>query len=411
MVFFGDSITARWDSVSFPGLPVWNAEIAPLSAVDFGVDGDRTQNLIWRLENGELDGKPKVAVVLIGTNNLINSDGDESPDETAAGITAVVQTIQSVSPQTKILLLGLLPRSTPDDPVRGEIQQVNSLIAGLQDGTNILYADLGSLFLRPDGSIPTALLPDGLHPSLEGYQLMADFVQAPIDTLLGLPAPDPTTYGGPILVDMPSNQAEVASDSRGALLDFTPPLAFDALDPDPVVTSTPPRGTVLPLGTTVVTVTATDRYGHNASASFTFEVNDIPVLHNTPPSQSVSRTIRRGAVVHFTPPTATDVANPKIKVISSIPSGSIFPVGTTVVTFTATGVSGITTSTSMSVTVVGRTPPTRTPRKPTTPKPAPHRPSTVVSHPIPTRPGDWGKAGVNPGSIPNPVEADRRPPS
>src|SRR5262249_37708735 len=92
VVFFGDSITARWDEPGYPGLAVWNSEIGPLGAVDFGLDGDRTQNLLWRLDNGELDGQPKVAVVEIGTNNLIFSGQNETPEDTVAGITAVVRT-------------------------------------------------------------------------------------------------------------------------------------------------------------------------------------------------------------------------------------------------------------------------------------------------------------------------------
>src|SRR4051812_11730978 len=128
IVFFGDSITARWNNASFPGLPVWESSIAPFGAADFGVDGDRTQNLIWRLQNGELDGKPRVAVVLIGTNNLSNTLGVNSPDDTADGIATVVRTIRDFSPDTRVLLLGLLPRSSPGDPIRDEIEQVNARI-------------------------------------------------------------------------------------------------------------------------------------------------------------------------------------------------------------------------------------------------------------------------------------------
>src|SRR5262249_46638177 len=139
VVFFGDSITARWAAPGFPGVSVWNSAIAPLGAVDFGVDGDRTQNLIWRMANGELDGQPKVAGGELGSNNLFVQAQNETPQETAGGISAVVQTIQAVSPNTKILLLGILPRGeSPSDPARAEIQQVNSIISGLADGTNIV---------------------------------------------------------------------------------------------------------------------------------------------------------------------------------------------------------------------------------------------------------------------------------
>jgi lysophospholipase L1-like esterase len=362
VVFFGDSITARWDELGFPGLGVWNSEIAPLGAVDFGVDGDRTQNLLWRLANGELDGQPKVAVVNIGTNNLINSAGNESPQETAAGITAVVQTIQAVSPGTKILLLGLLPRlESPSEPVRAEIEQVNSMISGLADGTNVLYLDLGSLFLRPDGTIPPELLlaPDYLHPNTDGYKLMADAVTAPIDALLGLPAPNPATYGGPILVDVPTNQTAEAADASGALLSFPLPLAFDALDPAPVITSSPARGTVLPLGTTVVTCTATDSYGHSASTSFslTVEPDMPPVLDNIPSDQVVEATSRYGAVINFAPPTASDASDPNVQVICVPPSGSTFPLGSTEVTCTATDQAGNVARATFTVNVRDTTPP------------------------------------------------------
>jgi lysophospholipase L1-like esterase len=363
VVFFGDSITARWDEPGFPGLSVWNAEIAPLGAADFGLDGDRTQNLIWRMANGELAGQPKVAVVEIGTNNLIFTGQNETPEETASGISAVIQTIHVVSPSTKILLLGILPRGeSPSDPIRAEIQQVNSMISGLADGTNVIYLDLSALFLRPDGTIPAGLLQaaDYVHPDTEGYQLMADAVQAPIDELLGLPAPDPTTYGGPILFDVPSGQVAEASDPRGALLSYPLPLAFDALDPNPVFTSSPPRGTLLTLGTTtVVTCTATDRYGHSASTSFSVTVDpDMPpALENIPSDQVIEATSRFGAVVNFALPTATDPSDPNVQVLCVPTSGSTFPLGTTEVTCTATDQAGNVARATFTIDVRDTTPP------------------------------------------------------
>ena len=104
VVFFGDSITDYFETAQ--GSPVWQREIAPLNAADFGVSGDQTQHLLWRLQNGELDGHPKVAVVNIGTNNLAYN----TTSETAAGVAAVVQQIEALSPKTKILLMGLFPR-------------------------------------------------------------------------------------------------------------------------------------------------------------------------------------------------------------------------------------------------------------------------------------------------------------
>jgi lysophospholipase L1-like esterase len=362
VVFYGDSITARWDEPGYPGLSVWNSEIAPLGAVAFGVDGDRTQNLIWRLGNGELDGAPRVAVIEIGTNNLIFSGQNETPQEAADGIQVVVATIQAVSPTTRILLLGILPRSeSPSDPVRAEIQQVNSMISGVANGTSVVYLDLGSLFLRPDGTIPSDLLPapDFLHPNTAGYQLMADAMQAPIAALLGVAPPDPTTYGGPVLVDMPPDQTAVAADPRGALLSYPLPLAFDALDPSSVITSDPPRGTVLPLGMSVVTCTATDRYGHTASASFSVMVNpDVPpVLNNIPPDQVVEATSRFGAVVTFPVPGVSDASDANVNVLCFPPSGSTFPLGTTVVTCTGTDQVGNVARATFTINVRDTTPP------------------------------------------------------
>jgi lysophospholipase L1-like esterase/uncharacterized protein (DUF2141 family) len=187
VVFFGDSITDWFENGA--GASVWNSEIAPLGADDFGLAGDRTQDLLWRLQNGELNGHPKVAVVLIGTNNLVFSDRNETPGETIEGIQAVIQTIRTLSPHTRILLLGLLPRSqSPNDPIRAEIREVNSIIAGFADSNYITYLDLGALFLHPDGTIPANLMGDFTHPTTLGYQLLANALLPTLKSLLILPA-------------------------------------------------------------------------------------------------------------------------------------------------------------------------------------------------------------------------------
>ena len=225
----------------------------------------------------------------------------------------------------------------------------------------MVYLNLGSLFLRPDGTIPSELMltPDYTHPNTDGYQLMADAVQAPIDALLGVPAPDPTTYGGPILVDMPSDRTAEEADPQGALLSFALPLAFDALDPAPIVTSSPPRGTILPLGVTVVTCTATDLYGHTTSASFDVTVvpDMPPALENIPSDQVVEATSPLGAVVNFAVPTGTDASVPNVAVICVPASGSTFPLGITTVTCTATDQVGNVAKASFTIDVVDTTPP------------------------------------------------------
>jgi lysophospholipase L1-like esterase/uncharacterized protein (DUF2141 family) len=186
VVFFGDSITDWFANGA--GASVWNSVIAPLGAADFGLSGDRTQDLLWRLLNGELNGRPKVAVVLIGTNNLVFSNHDETPGETAEGIKAVVQTIRTLSPQTRILLLGLLPRGqSGDNPLRAEIERVNAMIAGLADSPYVTYLDLGALFLNPNGSIASNLMADFLHPTTLGYLVLADALLPVLKALLNSP--------------------------------------------------------------------------------------------------------------------------------------------------------------------------------------------------------------------------------
>ncbi len=341
VVFFGDSIFARWDEPGYPGLPVWNGELTPMGAVDFGIDGDRTQNLLWRLQNGELDGKPQVAVVMIGTNNLVYTGANESPQETAQGIDAVVATIRALSPDTKVLLLGILPRGqTSGDPVRAEIDQVNSLIAPLADGRNVFYLNLGSLLVGPDGTIPGEVLqpPDYLHPTISGYQVMADALQAPLDGLLGRPVPSPYQYGGPILVNLPPNQVLTATSPGGAPLEFTMPRAVDALDPNPLVVSSAAPGTILPVGTTSIPIEATDRYGHIAIGSFTVTVKPGgATLSNLPSNIVVEATSGNGAVVNYQAPTVNAPGDPAAQVVESPPSGTMFPIGTTLVQATVPG--------------------------------------------------------------------------
>jgi lysophospholipase L1-like esterase len=180
VVFFGDSITELWGDSGRdlgPATAVWDQEIAPFGAANFGVIGDQTQDLLWRLEGGELAGRPKVAVVLIGTNDTSSL----SPDQTAAGIAAVVRTIRQLSPTTKVLLMGLFPRR--DEPT-ATIARVNALISGLDNGTTVRYLDIGAQFLAPDGSLPVALFPDGLHPSPAAYRIWADAIQGLLRQML-----------------------------------------------------------------------------------------------------------------------------------------------------------------------------------------------------------------------------------
>ncbi len=128
--FIGDSITEGWEGA---GTNVWQEFYGKRKAINFGVSGDRTQHVLWRFENGQLDGiRAKVAVLLIGTNNSLGQDNTES--EILEGITAIVQQIRNRQPETRIILLGTFPRGETFSTQRGKILQVNEALAKLNDG-------------------------------------------------------------------------------------------------------------------------------------------------------------------------------------------------------------------------------------------------------------------------------------
>lgn len=170
LLFLGDSITQGWRGQS----AIWNRHYAPRNGANFGIGGDRTQHVLWRLENGEIDGiKPKVTVLMIGTNNVRAN----TADEIAAGITAIVKTLQSKLPETKILLLGVFPRSKNPDATRERLAAVNKTIAGLDDGKTVKFLDIGAKFLEDDGTISQEIMPDYLHLTRKGYRIWADAIE------------------------------------------------------------------------------------------------------------------------------------------------------------------------------------------------------------------------------------------
>ena len=183
VLFLGDSITLLWNSETGnpQGEAAWESTFAPIGAENFGVLGDQTQNLLYRIENGELAGKPKVAVVLIGLNDLLL--GSKKPAAVATGINDVVQQIRRSSPDTHILLLGLLP--TANGPAFASLEnQVNAKIAPLGRQKNITYLNPGKDFLQADGSLVPGVLKDGIHPSATGYQILAEQLIGPVKAAL-----------------------------------------------------------------------------------------------------------------------------------------------------------------------------------------------------------------------------------
>jgi lysophospholipase L1-like esterase len=178
LLFLGDSITDFWRN---RGSNVWNQYYAPRHAANFGISGDRTEHVLWRIDHGELDGiHPKVVVLMIGTNNT-GKDRSGHPrntvPEVVAGVQAVVRDIRAKLPDSKILLLGIFPRGNFDDLQRAQVALVNTVIARLDDGKMIRYLDIGSNFLEDDGTLPKSIMPDLLHPNPHGYEIWAQAME------------------------------------------------------------------------------------------------------------------------------------------------------------------------------------------------------------------------------------------
>ena len=187
LLFLGDSITDGW-RLEKGGSKIWPERYAPRHAANFGIGYDRIQNVLWRIENGELEGiSPKVIVLLIGTNNSGKEDNGRprnTTPEIIAGISNLVRQIQFREPQSKILLLGLFPRGVKTDPIRDQVKAVNAGIAGLADGAKVKFLDLGEKFLEPDGTLSRDLFPDLLHPNARGYQIWADAMEPTLAEML-----------------------------------------------------------------------------------------------------------------------------------------------------------------------------------------------------------------------------------
>ncbi len=179
LLFIGDSITEGWRR--YPDL--WAAAFGKYQPANFGIGWDRTQNVLWRLENGELEGMtPTVAAVLIGTNNL-QADPAEG---IARAIGKIASTILGHSPATKVLLLGIFPRGQHADhnPAREKLAVVNGLVAKLDDGKHVFYIDIGARFLNSDGDITREMMPEFLHLTEKGYHIWAEIIGAKLDELM-----------------------------------------------------------------------------------------------------------------------------------------------------------------------------------------------------------------------------------
>lgn len=186
IAFIGDSITQGWEG---NGKNVWTNYYGNRKCLNFGVGGDRTEHVLWRFENGQLDGiKPKAAVLMIGTNNSNKNRAgveDYSEAEILEGVQAIVKQIRARLPETKLLVLGIFPRGKTFSTQRGKILQINQALAKLYDGKMIHYIDFGSQLIEADGSLSKEIMPDYLHLSEKGYTIWAQAIEPKLKELLG----------------------------------------------------------------------------------------------------------------------------------------------------------------------------------------------------------------------------------
>lgn len=178
LIFLGDSITQGWED---PGKHAWETLIASRFAggevANFGVSGDRTENVLWRIDHGNFDNlKPSLIVIMLGTNNA--GHRREPSTETALGIQAVLDRLKVKCPQSRILLLGIFPRGErADDPVRALTDGTNAIIKKFADGKRVVYRDIGHVFLDDRGILHKDIMPDFLHLSPKGYELWAKAIE------------------------------------------------------------------------------------------------------------------------------------------------------------------------------------------------------------------------------------------
>ncbi len=189
VLFMGDSITDFWRNAGkagavnppFAGKAVFEKYYGQMKVANFGISGDTTQGVLYRLRNGEGQGfQPKAIMLMIGTNNAATC----SSAEIAEGVGAIVQEMRQDFPAAKILLLAIFPRANPGDVIRKTVADVNPIIAKLHDGKNVFYLDISDKFLQPDGTIAADIMPDKLHPTEKGYEIWAEAVKEPLADLL-----------------------------------------------------------------------------------------------------------------------------------------------------------------------------------------------------------------------------------
>ncbi len=180
LLLIGDSITHGWES---SGKPVWEKYYTPRNAVNLGIGGDRTQHVLWRLDNGNVEGiSPKAAVLMIGTNN----SGTNSPAQIAEGVEAVVKKLRTKLPKTKILVLAIFPRGADASDAKRKVNiEANRSIAKLADGEMVHFLDISDKYLNEDGTLSKEVMPDLLHLNEKSYTTWAQATESKLKELMG----------------------------------------------------------------------------------------------------------------------------------------------------------------------------------------------------------------------------------
>jgi lysophospholipase L1-like esterase len=184
LLFIGDSITQGWENdPPRGGKEVWAEYYAKRNAMNLGISGDRTQHVLWRLENGNLEGiKPKLAILMIGTNNAAAN----TSEQIAAGVKAIVEKIRAKLPSTKVLVLAIFPTgSNPSSRLRRINEGANEIVKGLADNQMIFFLDIGPKFLAADGTLSREVMPDLLHLNAASYRTWAEAIEPQVKELMG----------------------------------------------------------------------------------------------------------------------------------------------------------------------------------------------------------------------------------
>lgn len=181
ILLIGDSITHGWEDT---GKEVWEQYFGEYGTYNIGFGGDRTENVLWRFEHGEIDGiNPEVAVVMIGTNNT--GHRQDAPECTAQGIEFIVDRLKEKLPETHILLLAIFPRAdSPDGKLNKLNTQINSRIQDLDNQENVTFLNLNDAFLDDNGTLPEHIMPDLLHPNEKGYKIWAEALKPEVEKYL-----------------------------------------------------------------------------------------------------------------------------------------------------------------------------------------------------------------------------------